>query len=480
MPYINGKYTETNPPEELDYEEHEDGICDPQMNDYLLNRNYAHIWENGYQLEVQDGCWYELYLKDRAHGSAPKSEENLSTKEQELIQLISSLYKGSDLGYFSDQGQITFYVSDKEELLDEDLLLSSFEKINIKDLSSDVLARLKNLQIAIDKHKNNDNDSIQDHSVLIDQIANSEIEFHEINEEDKNNREFILELVKAHHFSFMHIPDKFKDDKEITLNAVTGSAYHLEVASDAMKSDKEVVLVAVRAFGSSLEYASEELKNDREVILASLGDAYSGFDHAPDELKSDREFFLSVIKKAPSYYKYLSLELKSDREIALLAARNSVNGFLDAPEEFKSDKDFIIEALQPSDNLNGRLIEFIPDGLKEDREIVSMALKKSNGSAFEFASEELRNDTEYFLQMPLLGLAYEYAGEGIKSDKEILLRIFEEGNIHSLEYASNELRADKEIVMKAIGIQPWALTLADEKLHNDEDLIAAGGIVELE
>ena len=220
MTYINDKYTETNAPEKLDYDEHVDGICDPKLDDYLLNRDCGYIWENGFQLKVEEGTWYEVYLKDRAHGDGPKSRENLSSNEQELIHLISSLYKGSDLGLFPDYGQITFYVSDKEELLDEDLILSAFERINTLVASNYI-------------------NGLKDYIALIDNSKKSSPE--------KEAEDMILE-------------------KSEILSKVKWLWRQLNSVSEELKADREVVIAAVKAYDANLEAASdEELQNDPDI-----------------------------------------------------------------------------------------------------------------------------------------------------------------------------------------------------------------------
>ena len=142
-----------------------------------------------------------------------------------------------------------------------------------------------------------------------------------------------------------------------------------------------------------------------------------------------------------------------------------------------------MEALGPSEHypeqMPGRLIEHIPDELKADEELVKYALERSNGAALEFASDKIKADKELFLGLPVLRLAYEYASEEIRSDKEIFLRILEkEDTVQHFEYAAKVIRADKELVLKVVKKEGWTLTFAEKSLHEDKDLIAAGGVVE--
>jgi hypothetical protein len=465
MTYINRKYIETTIPKDINYDNHVDGIDDPRINDVLLDRNTEeNYWSNGFQLEVEEGTWYEIYLLERAHGDGLRSYKDLDNKESEMINALQNLYKGSNFEYFKDYGQITFYVSQKEEILTLDRLLSSVEAIYKKNsLNQDIedeyrhnLKFLTELFQNLDKAINNQlKESIIDKGLIIEQIKKSELDYWDINEEYKSDRDFNLDLLKIYPYAFSMVLDKFK-------------------------SDKEIVMAVVSQAGEELRYASHELQSDKDIVLNAFKNNEWAFEYAGGDLKSDRDFVLAAIKINAYAYVSVSEELKLDREIALLAANTSNNYvFSHVPEIFRADKNFIMESLKGSKALNGRLTEFIADEHRADREIMLIAMKKSGGMAFEFASDELKNDIEFFLESPSLEIAYFYASESIKSQREMLLKILEkEKGWRAIQNAPKKLRSDKEIILKAIKIEPVALTFADKKLHSDKDLIAAGGVVE--
>tara|TARA_X000000368_G_scaffold279690_1_gene221858 strand:- start:116 stop:1513 length:1398 start_codon:yes stop_codon:yes gene_type:complete len=464
MAKVNGKYTETTEPKDL-YEDH-DGIDDPKITDFLLDDDPM-LWDRGYQLETEDGTWYELFLKERAHDDSPKTSKELTDNQKKLVELLSSLYKGSQFGDLIDYGQITFYVSDKEELLDFELIYTSIKKFfgpsSLEDeYCQNHLQHLIDLQSAIDEINDTDEELV-DASILIEQLGKREIEYHSIDKKYKDNRSFNLKLVERNWWHFQYMDEKFRDDTDIALAAVKNHSLALSDVSDRLKADRDVVYAALSASynGDEMEFAAEKFKSDEDFVLGLL---------------KERKF---------GVYEHISSELQGKKEIALLAIQLSTNGFIFRliPEIFKSDRAFIMEALTPSElypeNLQGRLIEFIPDELKADEELVKFALNRSNGAALEFASDNMKADKDLFLGLPILGLAYEYASEEIRSDREIFLRILEkENSVQHLRYAAKTIKKDKELILKAIKLQPWALTFADKSLHKDEDLIAAGGVVE--
>lgn len=125
---VAGLFYDTEAPEELDYEEYEDGINDPSISTPITRRP-AKIFHRGYQLRVDRGMWYELYVKNRDDG--PMSYESLDDKEMEMIEAIKEVFLGCYMDNFEAYGQCTFYVSDKQEVLTLDKFLQCIESIYV-------------------------------------------------------------------------------------------------------------------------------------------------------------------------------------------------------------------------------------------------------------------------------------------------------------------------------------------------------------
>ena len=193
MAKVNGQYTETTQPKDL-YEDH-DGIDDPKITDFLLNDDPM-LWDRGYQLETEDGTWYELFLKERAHDDSPKTSKELTDNQKKLVELLSSLYKGSLFRDLIDYGQITFYVSSKEELLDWNLIYAS-----IKSFFSDTTS-----QSSIEKTLN-ELESIQ---IALSQVNEKDIK----DEKAEKLKEKLIEKLAWDGKEYSSIADKYKEDKE--------------------------------------------------------------------------------------------------------------------------------------------------------------------------------------------------------------------------------------------------------------------------
>ena len=103
-----------------------------------------------------------------------------------------------------------------------------------------------------------------------------------VTDELKNNKEFILKVIKKYKYTLSYASDELKNDKDVVLAAVkqdiknkkeTGDLIlgfsSLEYASDELKKNREVVLEAVKQNWFSLLCASDELKNDKDVLNAA-------------------------------------------------------------------------------------------------------------------------------------------------------------------------------------------------------------------
>ena len=125
----DGLFYDTEAPEELDYDRYVDGINDQSISTPIARRP-AKIFHRGYQLRVDKGMWYELYVKSRDDG--PMSYEPLDDKETKMIEAIKEVFLGSHMDDFVDYGQCTFYISDIQEVLTLDKFLQCIESIYVK------------------------------------------------------------------------------------------------------------------------------------------------------------------------------------------------------------------------------------------------------------------------------------------------------------------------------------------------------------
>ena len=110
-----------------------------------------------------------------------------------------------------------------------------------------------------------------------------------------------------------------------------------------------------------------------------------------------------------------------------------------------------------------------------DKEEV-LKLVQQDGTALEYASEEVRNNKEVVLNaVQQDGWALEYASEKLRNDKDIVLNAVQRSGL-ALEFASKELQDNKKIVLVALQNTQFAFRYISPRLRQDYDVLKAAGL----
>lgn len=81
------------------------------------------------------------------------------------------------------------------------------------------------------------------------------------------------------------------DNKEVVLQLMKTEGYLLWMASPRLRDDKEVVMTAVASAGWALGHASDRLKADKEVVTTALKHDRAAWPLMAIELVKDETFF---------------------------------------------------------------------------------------------------------------------------------------------------------------------------------------------
>lgn len=111
-----------------------------------------------------------------------------------------------------------------------------------------------------------------------------------------NNGEFPqieLAIEKVHNcFSFEkqqevydNLPICIKNDKEFVINLVKKEPIYLRYVNREFKNDKEIILISVANFGLTLEWASDRLKDDEEVVRTACKENEYAIQYASERLQ---------------------------------------------------------------------------------------------------------------------------------------------------------------------------------------------------
>lgn len=94
---------------QFDFEKYPDGITEPLK---FLDHE-ERVWDRGYYCEVENGCWYELYVTDSI-----KSEYPNLTGDVTDINSIAYAFRGFQglwIGDYEENNQITFFEPSNEK-----------------------------------------------------------------------------------------------------------------------------------------------------------------------------------------------------------------------------------------------------------------------------------------------------------------------------------------------------------------------------
>lgn len=190
--------------------------------------------------------------------------------------------------------------------------------------------------------------------------------------------------------------------------------------------------------------------NARKELVKEMKNRFCYLDSFPIEFLDDKIVGKNIAKYQPNSTRYLSSRLQSDKKIIM--------------EAIKSEK------CDGSDI--STIMSSVGDNIKEDAEIIRVALEK-NEFSFEFAGENLRSNREMVLYAIHCDASnIQYASTELCNDREIVL---EAAKSHGslLEYVNPKFRQDREIVFYAVGSDVLDLEYADDIFLNDKDIMLA-------
>ncbi len=119
-------------------------------------------------------------------------------------------------------------------------------------------------------------------------------------------------------------------------------------------------------------------------------------------------------------------------------------------------------------------LKFAADKIKNSRYLVKQAVS-SFSRDFIFVPDSLKNDDEIVeIAITKSGLLLEHASVRLKSNKDIVIKsIQHKGDDNGFRYANQELMGNKEIALLAIKNHPKNIKYISDELKDDEDIVKA-------
>eukprot|EP00435_Cladocopium_sp_Y103_P054713 s356_g17.t3 len=226
--------------------------------------------------------------------------------------------------------------------------------------------------------------------------------------------------------------------------------------------------------GSALEYFPEELKKDRELVYKALQQKGTALEFA-SAFWDDKMLVTAAVKNDPAAFQWASQDLRADRDLWLQACpkrmehwKNRVEVQKEVQEEgtvlsmadplVLKDEEVIFEAAVQ----NPRVLECLDLDRSED---FLLRLARQDLNALRYADIQSREVAQKALEIS--GLALEFFPEELKADKELVLEAVGRAGM-ALAFAAPELRNDREVVLRAVAADRSALLHASPELRRDK------------
>ena len=167
---------------------------------------------------------------------------------------------------------------------------------------------------------------------------------------------------------------------------------------------------------------------------------------------------------------------RSDKEVVLAAMRQKEDALELASDGLRNDREFVMQVLRDysirSPSGGSRVLKFASTGLQSDREVVLVAVYR-DGDMLEFASYNLRLDTKILLEAVRgKGCALMFAGGPPPELTDVEKAALGPG-VDAFLKGFRAIRASKEVVLAAVTQDGMALRYASYGLRMDKDVLLA-------
>lgn len=273
-------------------------------------------------------------------------------------------------------------------------------------------------------------------------------------------RHSVLEAAQGNGKVLLHVGAQLALPHKAVVASLRDLAQAVAAAKEALQREREVLYLGkAKAWllGSSAEDALVTLRSTLESVV---NESYV-LGCVAHELTRCRQAFKRAMAMNHTAIKHAEASLQKDQEIVFTWALEHVSDFR------KCDRDFIYTVVEA----NGEALEKIPECFRSDRDLVTLALRKSNGWALQYASPELQRDKELVLTaVRMNGWALEHAAQEMRQDAAVVMAAVETTGM-ALDFASKELKSNRSIVLAAIRKSGGnALKCASEELKQDRSV----------
>ena len=175
------------------------------------------------------------------------------------------------------------------------------------------------------------------------------------------------------------------------------------------------------------------------------------------------------------------------KEQALLDLSNRTVTIPNLPKDLLSDKEFVLEAFKVVAEvykkwwtLDRHTLEFVSNALKDDEEVVDLAMVVGGLTQVQYASDRLRADKDFMLKVARskvegssridFSYGYYYASKTLQHDPDFAKEVFSISG-GALDDAPRHFKNNDELVKVALSSNPHAILYASQRFREDRELV---------
>lgn len=213
------------------------------------------------------------------------------------------------------------------------------------------------------------------HDIMLEFINNNTENLLIMKPELKNDKNFIMAVMKRVGYALEYVPEPLNEDRDIVMSAVTNYGPAIQYVNSVLLSDYDFVCKLVKASPSAFRLANDKIRSDPDIILHVIQHSYELFRYVAPQQQNNRNLALRMVEKNPLVIEYLNNDLKSNAEI-MLAAVKRIPGMLNfAPSKLKDDHVFMLEAIK----MNRACSPYVSYRLRHDNNFVSQVIRLDTG-----------------------------------------------------------------------------------------------------
>jgi hypothetical protein len=295
----------------------------------------------------------------------------------------------------------------------------------------------------------------------------------------KGDPEIALAIIQGQPYWYHYIDSHgLNRNKDFMLAVAKVPRMNFFMASSLIYTDRDVALAAVTTSGGNLHHTSPEFQNDDEIVMAAIMSNGMALAQANSRFLEDPIYVSIAVSNNGNILKYLNESFTDDETYvvpALMSSKGKVFEFASARLRDNEKIVWIAFKLDPHN------LRFISERLKDEEDFITQCVKADNtvfGNAFGYASERLRKDENFIVNLTTAGYNLSLCGS-IKYSETFIQKILNIRKVIAFKKVCDKMQipyrddiwTDDAIMSKICMQDVTYFKYASEKLKNDTDFI---------